>query len=165
MSKKQQRLALVAGALMVFGAAVALVLTALESTMTYFYSPSELAALETRPEKPIRIGGLVQKDSVETLDGGLVRFGVTDGAAAYKVEFAGLLPDLFREGQGIVATGTLRADDVFEASQVLAKHDENYMPPEVADALKKTGQWQHGKKAADDGTKAKTPADYQGGME
>ncbi len=143
MSKKQQRMVLVVGALAVLAVAVGLVLTALDSAIAYFYSPSELAALETRPDKPIRIGGLVEEGSVEKLEGGRVRFAVTDGEAAYKVEYAGLLPDLFREGQGIVATGKLRADDIFEASQVLAKHDENYMPPEVAEALKKSGRWQH----------------------
>lgn len=145
LTAKRQRLALVLAALTVLASAIALVLIALENTITYYYNPADLAALKAPPERPIRIGGLVEEGSVEKLDGGLVRFRVTDGTATYAVEYAGLLPDLFREGQGVIAAGRLRADGVFEASQVLAKHDENYMPPEVAEALKKSGRWKHAK--------------------
>jgi cytochrome c-type biogenesis protein CcmE len=144
---KRQRLALVLGALASVALAVTLVLTALENTLTYYYDPADLAALDNPPDRPIRIGGLVEENSVEKLKDGRVRFSVSDGKAAFPVEFAGLLPDLFREGQGVIASGTLRADGVFEATQVLAKHDENYMPPEVAAALKKNGRWRHAEDA------------------
>lgn len=143
MTRKQQRLALVGGGLTLLAGAVLLVLIALNNTITYFYSPSDLAALETKPQGPIRIGGLVESDSLERLEDGKVRFSVTDGKERFMVEYTGLLPDLFREGQGVVAQGELGTDNVFVAKQVLAKHDENYMPPEVADALKKSGRWQH----------------------
>jgi cytochrome c-type biogenesis protein CcmE len=117
---------------------------AFNDNLVFFYSPSDLAAKTVGPERRIRIGGLVEDQSLVKEDGRRVAFRVTDGKAELKVVFDGLLPDLFREGQGVVAEGKLRGDGVFVASSVLAKHDEKYMPPEVADALKRSGHWQEG---------------------
>ena len=142
--KKRRLLALVAG-LVLLGAATALVLAAFNENLVFFYGPSELAAKKIGPDRRIRIGGLVEQQSLQRLAGGPgVRFRVTDGHADITVVYDGALPDLFREGQGVVAEGRLRADGVFAATSVLAKHDEKYMPPEVADALKKAGRWQEG---------------------
>src|SRR5581483_8005467 len=116
----------------------------------FFYSPSDLVEKSVGPMaissgRRIRIGGLVEPRSVEReADGRVINFRVTDGRRTVAVAYDGVLPDLFREGQGVVAEGRLRADGVFAASSVLAKHDEKYMPPEVADALKKSGRWQDG---------------------
>ena len=145
MKRKHKRLTFVALGLLLLGVAAALVLTAFEDSIVFFFSPSEVLAKEAEltPQRRLRIGGLVEEGSVAKADGGAVTtFRVTDLAATVPVAFRGILPDLFREGQGIVAEGTWR-DGVFQASEVLAKHDENYMPPEVAEALKKSGQWQH----------------------
>ena len=109
----------------------------------FFYSPSELAEKQLSSTQSIRIGGLVEEGSVNRGEKGLVTFTVTDLVGSVMVEYVGLLPDLFREGQGIVAQGRLLDNGVFVADQVLAKHDENYMPSEVADALRESGQW-HG---------------------
>lgn len=148
MDKKQKRLTLFAGVGLAAAAAVGLTLTALKSAVTYFYTPSELAALTEAPTRAIRLGGLVADGSVAygeaRADGkDAVAFTVTDGGSEIRVSFAGLLPDLFREGQGVVVEGTL-ADGQLIASNVLAKHDENYMPREVADALKEQGVWNEG---------------------
>ena len=141
MTRKRRRLVALAVGLALLGAGAALVLNALRDTLVFFYSPSELA-VAAAPVRPFRIGGLVEQGSVTRESGkAVVRFRVTDLTTALAVEFTGVLPDLFREGQGVVVQGTLRADGVFVASQVLAKHDETYMPPEVAEALKKSGQW------------------------
>jgi len=122
------------------GTATALALKAFQSNLLYFYSPSQVADGEAPTARPFRIGGLVVDGSVErnpeTLD---VKFTLTDTAEKINVTYNGILPDLFREGQGIVANGNLRQDGTFEAFEVLAKHDENYMPPEVADALSRAG--------------------------
>jgi cytochrome c-type biogenesis protein CcmE len=145
MSRKRRRLlALVAG-LALLGAATAMVLAAFRDNLVFFYSPSDLAAKAIAPGRRIRIGGLVEEHSVVREDDGRrIGFRVTDGKTDIAVTYDGALPDLFREGQGVVAEGRLAKGGVFIASSVLAKHDEKYMPPEVADALKKAGRWQEG---------------------
>jgi cytochrome c-type biogenesis protein CcmE len=143
MTRKRRRLYAVLAGLVMLGVAAALVLTALRDNLVFFYSPSDLAEKQVTETQRIRIGGLVAEKSVVKLDGGrTTQFTVTDMQATVPVRYTGVLPDLFREGQGVVAEGTL-SDGVFVASEVLAKHDENYMPPEVADALKKSGYWKH----------------------
>lgn len=124
-------------------AATILILFALNDSVVFFYSPSDLAEQDVQPDRRFRLGGLVEENSVVRADDGVTTtFRVTDLASTVSVSFRGLLPDLFREGQGVVAEGQLDAKGVFVASEVLAKHDENYMPPEVAEALRKSGQWQ-----------------------
>ncbi len=126
-------------------AAAALVLTAFEDNIVFFHSPTELSERNFAPTQRLRIGGLVEAGSVaKAADGVSVSFTVTDTAKSVPVTFKGILPDLFREGQGIVAEGHLR-EGVFVATDVLAKHDETYMPPEVAEAIKKSGQWKGGR--------------------
>jgi cytochrome c-type biogenesis protein CcmE len=145
MTRKQNRLALIAGVAAVAALAVGLILTALGKSVAYFYTPSDLAARGAPPTGAIRLGGLVEAGSVHyTDDKAQVRFLVTDLAATTAVVYAGILPDLFREGQGVVVEGALGPDGALKASQVLAKHDETYMPREVADALKKQGRWREG---------------------
>ena len=119
-------------------------LGALKDNVLYFYSPSDLATKHVADGVAFRIGGLVAKGSVVHGPSADVRFVVTDGRASVPVLFRGVLPDLFREGQGVVALGALGPDGVFNASEVLAKHDERYMPPEVVDALKRSGRWKEG---------------------
>ncbi|MGB1006116.1 MAG: cytochrome c maturation protein CcmE [Thalassobaculaceae bacterium] len=144
MKAKRKRLYLALGGLALLGVASALVLSAFEENLVFFFSPSDLQAKEVAPGQRLRLGGLVETGSVaRAADGVGVSFRVTDGAASVPVTYAGILPDLFREGQGVVAEGSL-VGGVFQAREVLAKHDENYMPPEVADALKRAGQWQGG---------------------
>ena len=121
-----------------------MVLAAFSDNLVFFYSPSELAEKGLRPNQRVRIGGLVETQSLRHEDGRRVSFRVTDGKSDIAVDFDGMLPDLFREGQGVVAEGRVGPDGVFIASNVLAKHDEKYMPREVADALKKSGRWQEG---------------------
>jgi cytochrome c-type biogenesis protein CcmE len=143
--RKQQRLILAVVALLLLGGASALVLSALSDSVAFFVTPSDIATGKVDADRRFRLGGLVVDGSVERgADDGLVQFRLTDQAHEVPVRYRGILPDLFREGQGIVAQGVLGADGVFTASEVLAKHDENYMPPEVADALKQAGVWQHG---------------------
>lgn len=126
-------------------AAAALVLTAFEGNIVFFHSPSELSERNFSPTQRLRIGGLVEAGSVaKAADGVSVSFTVTDTAKSMPVTFEGILPDLFREGQGIVAEGHLH-EGVFVATEVLAKHDETYMPPEVAEAIKKSGRWKGGR--------------------
>ncbi len=126
-------------------AAAALVLTAFEDNIVFFHSPTELSERNFVPTQRLRIGGLVEAGSIaKAADGVSVSFTVTDTAKSVPVTFKGILPDLFREGQGIVAEGHLR-EGVFVATDVLAKHDETYMPPEVAEAIKKSGQWKGGR--------------------
>ncbi len=144
-AKKRNRLFFFGGVFLAAAAAVALTLFALRGSITYFYTPSELAALDETPTRAIRLGGLVKEESVaydSAETGDVVSFTVTDRSADVSVVFAGLLPDLFREGQGVVVQGTLGGDGALIADNVLAKHDENYMPKEVADALKEQGVWQ-----------------------
>jgi cytochrome c-type biogenesis protein CcmE len=134
---------MVLAGMVLLSGAVVLVLTALQENISYFYSPSDLSTAP--PGRPVRLGGLVEEGSVERLaDGVTVAFRVTDLSESVPVTYKGLLPDLFREGQGVVTEGTLAANGTFVAREVLAKHDETYMPPEVADALKKSGQWKGG---------------------
>ena len=142
MKRKHRRLFFVLAGLCVLSAAVALVLVAFEESVTFFYSPTEVQAKVPPAERAFRLGGLVEEGSVKKRGDGLTtEFRVTDLAASVAVTYRGILPDLFREGQGVVTEGRLGADGVFVADEVLAKHDENYMPREVADALKKSGQW------------------------
>ena len=147
MTRKQRRLALALGATLAAACGVALVFVALGSTVSYFYTPSDLAAAPQASQRPIRLGGLVEAGSLvyDEADRARIAFVVTDGAAKTRVRYRGILPDLFREGQGVVVQGRLAADGALDASEVLAKHDENYMPKEVADALKRQGRWQEGK--------------------
>ncbi|MDA0340103.1 MAG: cytochrome c maturation protein CcmE [Proteobacteria bacterium] len=141
MTPKRRRLSIVVIGLVMLGTAAALVLTAFEDNLVFFFSPTDLQAKTVTPEQRIRIGGLVEEGSLERSTDGLVaNFRVTDLQNVIPVTFRGILPDLFREGQGIVAEGRL-VKGSFIASEVLAKHDENYMPKEVADALKKSGKW------------------------
>jgi cytochrome c-type biogenesis protein CcmE len=135
--RRRQRLILVGLLVLGVGAAVALALSAFRENLLFFYSPTEVLAGEAPPDHVFRLGGLVQKGSLQRQKDGLtVRFDVTDLAKTVRVQYTGILPDLFREGQGIVALGRLGDDGVFVAQEVLAKHDENYMPPEVAESLK-----------------------------
>ncbi|MFO1149264.1 MAG: cytochrome c maturation protein CcmE [Alsobacter sp.] len=145
MTRKQRRLLLIGGALAVLGLAAGLVLFALNDSIVFFRTPSEIASQGIAPGTRLRIGGLVKEGSVRKGADQLVEFEVTDTAKSVPVRYKGLLPDLFREGQGVVAEGVLEASGGFRADSVLAKHDENYMPKEVADALKKQGVWNEGK--------------------
>ena len=142
--KKRRRLAF-AGALLLAGAgAAALIVTALSDNIQYFNSPSDIVARHVAPGVFFRVGGLVQKGSVAHGKNGLVHFVVTDGRSTVPVDYTGVLPDLFREGQGVIAIGALSPGGTFMASEILAKHDEKYMPPEVVKALKRAGRWKEG---------------------
>ncbi len=137
MTVRQRRLAFVALLLAGVATATALALSAFRENLFYFFAPSQVVDGEAPADYPFRMGGLVEDGSVRQPEQGLaVRFAVTDGAAAVPVRYVGALPDLFREGQGVVVRGRLGEDSVFVAEEVLAKHDENYMPPEVAESLK-----------------------------
>lgn len=128
----------------VLGLATFLVLSSLQDSIVFFYSPSEVAAQEMQPERRFRLGGLVSEGSLKHLSGKDIEFAISDGNRTIPVSYSGLLPDLFREGQGVVAEGKLDGTGRFIADTVLAKHDENYMPREVADSLKKQGVWKGG---------------------
>ena len=141
MTRKQQRGALVGAGLVILGIAAGLVLFALSDTITFFYTPTDVVEKDVKPGTRIRLGGLVADGSVERGTGETVTFAVTDTSKTMQVTYKGILPDLFREGQGVVAEGTVMAANLFKADTVLAKHDENYMPREVADALKEKGVW------------------------
>jgi cytochrome c-type biogenesis protein CcmE len=132
----------VASGLCALGLAVALVLVAFEEGIVFFYSPSDLAEIDVPQGRTIRVGGLVEEGSVEQGEDATVAFHITDLNQVVKVNYKGILPDLFREGQGVVVVGVMEADGGFTANEVLAKHDENYMPSEVVDALKESGEWQ-----------------------
>jgi cytochrome c-type biogenesis protein CcmE len=145
MTRKRRRLLALMVGLGLLGAASAMVLAAFNDNLVFFYGPSDLAAKAIPPGRRIRIGGLVEQQSLmRQTDSHSVTFRVTDGKTVIAVVYDGVLPDLFREGQGVVAEGRRRGDGVFVATSVLAKHDEKYMPREVADALKKAGRWQEG---------------------
>jgi len=144
MTRKQRRLVLIGTALGVLAIAAALVLGALRDSIVFFNSPTDVAEKRVAPGTRMRIGGLVKPGSLENGDNLLVRFLVTDGKTDISVHYRGIVPDLFREGQGVVAEGKLESGGIFAADTVLAKHDERYMPREVVDALKKSGQWQEG---------------------
>lgn len=139
--KARRRLTLVAAIAPILALAVGLTLWGLRGSISFFYTPSQAAAARPAPGRAVQLGGLVQGGSVVKHPDGRVEFVVADQHAADKVTFQGDLPDLFREGQGVVAVGAFRPDGVFEATNVLAKHDERYMPREVADQLKKQGEW------------------------
>ena len=141
LTRKQKRLMIIGALALVLGLALSLVLVALRDQIVFFYSPTEAIARSVEPGTPIRLGGLVKEGSW-TRQGETNRFVVTDGETEMVASFIGILPDLFREGQGVVAEGRLTTDGRFEASNVLAKHDENYMPREVVDSLKARGEWQ-----------------------
>ena len=138
MKPRHQRLAIAAGVVAVVGVAAALVLNAFQSNLVFFYSPSQIASKEAPTGRTFRLGGLVKTGSVKR-DGVSVSFVVTDTARSVPVRYNGILPDLFKEGKGVVAQGQLK-DGTFEAREVLAKHDENYMPPEAAEALRRAAE-------------------------
>ena len=142
MTRKQRRLILIGASLGVLALAVALVLGALRQSIVFFNSPSDIVEQHAAGNSRIRMGGLVKPGSVKRGEALRVTFAVTDGKADIPVVYQGLVPDLFREGQGVVVEGRLAPGGLFEADTVLAKHDERYMPREVADALKKSGRWQ-----------------------
>ena len=143
MSRKRRRLYVLLLCLIGLGTATALTLVAFQDHLVFFYTPTDIATKPVPRDRNLRIGGLVEVGSVERAsDRPEVRFRVTDLEKAVPVVFTGVVPDLFREGQGVVANGRLGADGVFRASELLARHDENYMPPEVAKALKRSGRWQ-----------------------
>jgi cytochrome c-type biogenesis protein CcmE len=142
MTRKQKRLSVIGGALVFLAAATGLTFYALGQRTSYFYMPADLAAATVAPGERIRLGGLVEKGSVVRGQGTEVSFAVADDAASVKVAYAGILPDLFREEQGVVTEGSFGPDGLFRADSVLAKHDETYMPREVADRLKEQGIWQ-----------------------
>jgi len=144
MTRKQRRLVLIGASLGVLAVAAALVLNALRDSIVFFSSPSDVAEKHISPGTRMRIGGLVKPGSIERGDNLLIRFAVTDGKTDIGVHYQGIVPDLFREGQGVVAEGKLEPGGILAADTVLAKHDERYMPREVVDALKKSGRWQEG---------------------
>ena len=141
MTRKQRRLVLIGSSLGVLALAAVLVLNALKDSIVFFNSPTDVVEKQVQPGSRIRLGGLVKPGTLQRGDQLAVRFEVTDGNRAIAVSYQGILPDLFREGQGVVAEGTLESGGGFKADSVLAKHDEKYMPKEVADALKKQGHW------------------------
>lgn len=146
MKPKHQRLLFVLGSIAVLAIAAAMILKVFRDNLMYFYTPTMLDAKRSEagfdPSHPFRLGGMVEVGSLETLEGQLIRFRVSDGKNAYEVHYTGLLPTLFREGQGVVLVGFLpKGTQYVQAETILAKHDENYMPPEVAEALKASGHW------------------------
>jgi len=142
MKRKHRRLLFVGLGMAALGIAAALILLAFDDNLVFFFSPTEKQAREFSPDQRLRIGGLVEEGSVvRDGDGLTVRFNITDTANVVAVTYSGVLPALFDEGQGVVAEGHMQGG-TFEAAEILAKHDENYMPREVADALKESGQWQ-----------------------
>jgi len=143
MTRKQRRLVLIGSSLGVLALAAVLVLSALNDSIVFFNSPTDVVEKKVQPGSRIRLGGLVKPGTLQRGDQLAVRFEVTDGNRAIAVSYQGILPDLFREGQGVIAEGTLDSGG-FKADSVLAKHDEKYMPKEVVDALKKQGRWEEG---------------------
>ena len=141
MKRKNKRLSMISAALLALGAATALILAAFEDNIVFFYSPTEIIQSKLQSNQRLRLGGLVEEGSVQRAKGSpIITFNVTDLITSVPITFKGILPDLFREGQGIVAEGNFREGKFF-ATEVLAKHDENYMPKEIAEALKKSGKW------------------------
>ncbi|MGC2411063.1 MAG: cytochrome c maturation protein CcmE [Methyloceanibacter sp.] len=141
MTRKQRRAVLIGTCLAVLALAVGIVLAALRDSIVFFYSPSEVTEKHLGTGQRFRLGGLVEDGSLKRGEGTAVRFVITDKRATLPVTYTGVLPDLFREGQGVVAEGMIETDGVFHADSVLAKHDETYMPPEVAKKLKEQGLW------------------------
>jgi len=164
MTRKQRKLTIIGGALAVLAVAGGLVLNALRDSIVFFSTPTMVAEKHVAPGTRFRLGGLVQPGSLVRGDNLAVKFEVADGGAKLPVAFTGILPDLFREGQGIVAEGALDTSGVFRADTVLAKHDETYMPKDVADALKKQGHWKDDYGARPDANAKSSggPADTQG---
>lgn len=160
MKPRHKRIAWIVLGLAIIGIAVSLVLKAFQSNLVFFFTPTQVAANEAPQGKPFRIGGLVTEGSViRDKDGLTVKFDVTDTAKTIPVAYIGILPDLFKEGKGVVAQGKLGPDGVFRATEVLAKHDENYMPPEAAEALKKAGHPIDGKMFAGQKSVVTQPAE------
>jgi cytochrome c-type biogenesis protein CcmE len=149
MTRKQRRLVLIGSSLSVLAVAVALILSAMRQSIVFFNSPTEIAEHRAAPGARLRMGGLVKDGSIKRDAGLHVSFVVTDGKSDVPVTYQGIVPDLFREGQGVVVEGKIGQGNVFAADTVLAKHDERYMPREVVDALKKSGRWQEGAKQSD----------------
>ena len=150
MTRKQRRLVLIGSGLLVLAVAAVLVLSALRDSIVFFNSPTDVVEKKVQAGTRIRLGGLVQPGTLVRKDVDAT-FEITDGNNAVRVTYRGILPDLFREGQGVIAEGALDANGIFRTDLVLAKHDETYMPPEVAKALKEQGLWQHGTGAKKDG--------------
>jgi cytochrome c-type biogenesis protein CcmE len=146
MTRKQKRLIMLCGGLSVLAVAAGLVLYAMRDNIVFFYTPSDITEKGLAPGTRIRLGGLVEQGSFKKGEGAVVNFTVTDTLKTIPVTYTGQLPDLFREGQGVVTEGALDANGLFVADTVLAKHDENYMPKELADSLKEKGVWNEGKK-------------------
>ena len=143
MNRKQQRFTFIIAGLALLGIAVSLILVAMEDGISFFKTPTEILTEKTDSEKRLRIGGLVVDSSVKH-QGELLKFIITDNQSQLPVEYKGVVPDLFKEGQGVVLEGYLSQDKIFLADSLLAKHDENYMPKEVADSLKQQGRWKDG---------------------
>ena len=139
--KRRKRLFIILLAFLAFSISGFLILNATRDSLIYFYSPTEILEKQGLQEKIIRIGGLVEENSVTYINSSQIEFQVTDGIQNILVSYNGILPDLFREGQGVICEGSLNNEGKFEALRILAKHDENYMPPEVAEKLKKSGKW------------------------
>ena len=139
MTRKQKRLTMILGGLAIIGVAVGIILFALSGTITFFHTPSDLTETGVKPGQRIRLGGMVEAESVKKTAGTITTFNVTDQIKTITVSYNGILPDLFREGQGVVTEGMLQTDGTFVADTVLAKHDENYMPRELAESLKEKG--------------------------
>jgi cytochrome c-type biogenesis protein CcmE len=146
-TRRSRRLALIAAALVVIAGAAGIALFALSDNIVFFYSPSEVIAKAVQPGARLRVGGLVKTGSLTKSPGEKIDFVIEDGAHDLAVAYEGLLPDLFREGQGVVAEGVLEAPGQLRAETILAKHDERYMPREVVETLKKQGRWQEGAQA------------------
>ncbi|MFY9952555.1 cytochrome c maturation protein CcmE [Bradyrhizobium sp.] len=156
MTRKQRRLTIIGGSLAVLALAAALVLNAMRDSIVFFSTPTMVAEKHILQGRRFRLGGLVQPGTLERGDNLAVTFEVSDGGAKLPVAYQGILPDLFREGQGVIAEGALDATGVFRADTVLAKHDESYMPKEVADALKKQGHWKDDYGAKANGSASQT---------
>jgi cytochrome c-type biogenesis protein CcmE len=148
MTRKQRRLTLIGVAGCILAIALGLVLYAMNDTIVFFNSPADVQAKNVQPGTRFRLGGLVKEGSVQRGDNQQVAFEIMDGQGSIRVNYTGMLPDLFREGQGVIAEGALENSGVFRADSVLAKHDENYMPREVADTLRRQGLWQGDSKAS-----------------
>lgn len=149
MTRKQRRLILIGSSLGVLAIAAALVLSALRDSIVFFNSPTDIAEKKPSAGTRMRVGGLVKPGTLQRGDNLQIRFDVTDGNKDVAVRYQGIVPDLFREGQGVVTEGKIETDGSFVADTVLAKHDERYMPREVVDALKKSGRWQEGEMKTD----------------
>lgn len=145
MTRKQKRLSVIVAGLAFLAAATGLTFYALGQKASYFYMPGDLAAATVQPGQRIRLGGLVEKGTIVRGEGATVAFSVTDKQKSVKISYTGILPDLFREEQGVITEGSFGPDGIFVADSVLAKHDERYMPKEVADGLKAKGVWQESK--------------------